>query len=104
MAASQTPATAARPQLITYRVTVDTPKGTFDVDLKTAQGPDAAGRRAWLSLVQARYGDVDEVKVLQTVPVCGWFAGCDNPATGETPHPIIGAVPTCDACDAFAAN
>lgn len=30
--------------------------------------------------------------------VCEWFALCENPATGTTPHPILGAVPTCDRC------
>ena len=30
--------------------------------------------------------------------VCMWFAACDNPATGTTPHPILGDVPTCDRC------
>lgn len=92
----------ARPQLITYRVTVETPKGVYDVELKSAQGADAAGRRAWLGLVQARYGDVDEIIVTGTVAVCGWFAGCENDATGETPHPILGNVPTCDSCAEWA--
>jgi hypothetical protein len=30
--------------------------------------------------------------------LCEWFALCDRPATGTTPHPILGAVPTCDRC------
>ena len=29
---------------------------------------------------------------------CGWFALCDRAATGTTPHPILGTVPTCDRC------
>jgi hypothetical protein len=35
---------------------------------------------------------------------CGWFAGCGRPATGTTPHPILGEVPTCDRCAAFAGH
>ena len=34
--------------------------------------------------------------------VCRWFALCDRPATGGTPHPALGIVPTCDWCAAFA--
>lgn len=33
---------------------------------------------------------------------CEWFALCDRAATGTTPHPILGAVPTCDRCHEFA--
>lgn len=33
---------------------------------------------------------------------CMWFAGCTNPATGTTPHPILGDVPTCVRCHKFA--
>jgi hypothetical protein len=29
---------------------------------------------------------------------CQWFAYCTNEATGTTPHPILGDVPTCDRC------
>jgi|JI9StandDraft_2_1071091.scaffolds.fasta_scaffold1319125_1 hypothetical protein len=49
-----------------YVVTVETPKGVFDVEL-IASSAELAGKRAWLSLVQARYGDVDEVIVVSTV-------------------------------------
>lgn len=35
-------------------------------------------------------------------PRCQWFLLCTNPATGTTPHPILGDVPTCARCDAFA--
>jgi len=31
--------------------------------------------------------------------LCGWFASCENPATGTAPHPILGDVPTCDNCN-----
>lgn len=52
------------PVLTAYVVTLSTPKGVFDVELNSTRGPDAAARRAWLGLVQARYGDVDEVTVI----------------------------------------
>jgi len=32
--------------------------------------------------------------------LCEWFALCTNPATKTRPHPILGAVPICDRCDA----
>jgi hypothetical protein len=34
--------------------------------------------------------------------ICQWFLRCTNEATGTTPHPILGEVPTCDRCAAFA--
>lgn len=33
---------------------------------------------------------------------CEWFLHCNEPATGTTPHPILGDVPTCDRCHKFA--
>jgi len=38
----------------------------------------------------------------RSAPTCRWFARCGRPATGTTPHPILGQVPTCARCDAFA--
>lgn len=38
------------------------------------------------------------------VVLCGWFARCTRPATGTTAHRILGQVPTCDRCAAFAAG
>jgi len=35
---------------------------------------------------------------------CEWFLLCTNPATGTTPHPILGDVPTCDRCHKFATD
>lgn len=32
------------------------------------------------------------------VQLCEYFAGCTRPAVGTTPHPILGAVPTCQQC------
>lgn len=52
--------------MTTYVVTVETPKGVFDIEL-IASSAERASSRAWLSLVQARYGDVDEVVVLSVV-------------------------------------
>ena len=49
-----------------YVVTVETPKGVFDVEL-LASSAERAGNRAWISLVSARYGDLDEVIVVSTV-------------------------------------
>lgn len=47
-----------------YLVTVSTPKGEAELEVPTTLGPEAAGRRAWLTAVQQRWGDVDEVKVI----------------------------------------
>lgn len=33
---------------------------------------------------------------------CQWFAKCGNPATVAIPHPILGHVPACDECNAWA--
>lgn len=33
---------------------------------------------------------------------CQWFAKCLNYATCNTPHPVLGNVPTCDRCHRFA--
>jgi hypothetical protein len=35
---------------------------------------------------------------------CRWFAGCKRAATGTTPHPVLGDVPTCDKCHKFATS
>lgn len=34
--------------------------------------------------------------------LCQWFLRCARPATGVTPHPILGEVPTCDRCHKIA--
>lgn len=30
--------------------------------------------------------------------VCEWFLFCENEATSEQSHPILGRVPICDRC------
>lgn len=35
---------------------------------------------------------------------CEWFALCPNLATGTTPHPTLGDVPSCDRCHRFATS
>jgi hypothetical protein len=50
----------------TYVVTVETPRGVFDVEL-IASSPERASNRAWISLVHSGYGDVDEVVVVNVV-------------------------------------
>lgn len=52
--------------------------------------------------VAAGRQDVADALEAMIVPTCQWFAGCGRPATGTTPHPILGAVPTCDRCAEFA--
>lgn len=47
----------------TYLVTVETPKGTAELEVPSTLGPEAAGRRGWMTAVQQRWGDVDEITV-----------------------------------------
>lgn len=82
-----------------YLVTLDTTQGMMDVDLRTTQGSEAAGRRARWTLINARvYGDVEDVQVISVTTVCSWFAECENPADGTLNHPFLGEVPCCDRC------
>jgi hypothetical protein len=41
---------------------------------------------------------------VQKPATCQWFLRCSQPATGTSPHPILGAVPTCARCAHFAAH
>lgn len=34
------------------------------------------------------------------VPLCQWWAMCDQPATHTLAHPVLGQVPICDRCRA----
>ena len=52
--------------IITWSVTVQTPKGLLLVDVPTFQGQEAAERRAHISVVAAGYGDLDEVEVISS--------------------------------------
>lgn len=52
------------PEIKQYLVTLDTPKGRAELEVPSTLGPEAAGRRAWLTGVQQRWGDVDEVEVV----------------------------------------
>jgi predicted metal-dependent hydrolase len=52
--------------LVTYSVTVQTPKGLLLVDVPTFLGQEAAERRAHISVVASGYGDMDEVEVIST--------------------------------------
>lgn len=47
-----------------YLVVIDTPKGQAELEVPSTLGPEAAGRRAWMTGVQLRWGDLDEVKVV----------------------------------------
>ncbi len=54
--------------------------------------------------------DADYCSVCQATPeavgcealvgLCEWFLLCEHPATTTRQHPILGAVPICDRCDA----
>ena len=43
----------------------------------------------------AAYPGHDSTEPIMT---CEWFALCGNVPTQMVPHPILGAVPTCDRC------
>jgi hypothetical protein len=43
-----------------------------------------------------------KLKGKSKVPYCQWFLLCTSPATGTTPHSVLGDVPTCDRCHQFA--
>ena len=37
-------------------------------------------------------------EIAEPLPVCGWYALCDNRATEAVDHPILGSVDICDRC------
>jgi hypothetical protein len=51
----------------TWTVTLDTPQGQAQLDVPTSLGPDAAERRAILAAASLRWGDIDEIRVLDVV-------------------------------------
>ena len=53
------------------------------------QGPRGTGARS------RTFPDAESTR-------CQWFLLCDQTATGTTPHPVMGPVPTCDRCHRFA--
>lgn len=53
-------------RLPVYLVTIDTPQGRAELEVPTLLGPAAAERRAWMTAVQLRWGDVDEITVVST--------------------------------------
>ena len=58
--------TDAPSSLPVYLVTIDTPQGRAELEVPTLLGPAAAERRAWMTAVQLRWGDVDEITVVST--------------------------------------
>jgi len=63
LAAGETDSPSSMP---VYLVTVDTPQGRAELEVPTLLGPAAAERRAWMTAVQLRWGDVDEITVVST--------------------------------------
>jgi len=57
--------------LLIYLVTLDTPQGRAELEVPTTLGPDAARRRAWMTAIQLRWGDVDEITVVSTELIIG---------------------------------
>lgn len=91
-----------KPLVIKYRTIIQTRHEQLAVDVASTLGPDAAGRRAhWTIVASRRFGDIDDITVLETYTVCTWFAACDNLAEQTMPHPVLGEVPICDRCRAI---
>jgi hypothetical protein len=90
--------------LNSYAVTLATPAGEFVVELNGSSARSASERAKW-SLVAARYGDVDEVEVVEVVEVdaCRYSVSCVNAATASVVMPF-GVVPMCDDCQALYAR
>ena len=56
-------------KLVRYEVEIDSPKGHFWIDVPSMIGPDAAGRRAYITAVSMGWGDFDEVTVVSITPL-----------------------------------
>jgi hypothetical protein len=54
----------------TYYLTFDTPKGMFDVEL-IGSNLEIATKRAYMSLLHAGYGDVDDILLVDWAKVDG---------------------------------
>lgn len=48
----------------TYRVTLDVVGGQAVLDVPSLLGPEAAGRRAYWTAAHLRWGDLDEIHVV----------------------------------------
>ena len=57
--------------LLVYLVTLDTPHGRAELEVPTLLGPDAAERRAWMTAVRLRWGDIDQITVVSTALTTG---------------------------------
>lgn len=62
----------------------------MDGDEDTAEGYRAAAK----SIQQA----ASRLALSINPTGCEWFGTCENPAVTHIPHPILGAVPTCQRC------
>ncbi len=69
---------------------------------KTIKAVHPSGFELKAKSVEAAMAKVDEAVGPAGLGACQWFARCDNYATGLTSHPVLGVVPTCDRCAAFA--
>ena len=58
--------TAGPGSLPVYLVTIDTPQGRAELEVPTLLGPAAAERRAWMTAVRLRWGDIDQITVVST--------------------------------------
>lgn len=65
------PPDAAPAPVQTWTVVLDTPKGRAELDVPTSLGPDAAERRAVVAAAAMRWGDIDEIRVLDVVAFSG---------------------------------
>jgi hypothetical protein len=89
-----------------YRVALTHPdlNGVFVADL-LAPSADKASKRVKLEAVHLfEAPQLLEADTKAEALVCEWFAGCDRPATGFVGHPVLGDVPVCEHCGAFAAS
>lgn len=96
------------------RVTATTASWMGDPDDAAAEAWEAYRKAGYDGAVQLRTRDAQNLhgiwrkleraaaRVKAQAPVCGWFLNCGRPATGTTPHPVLGEVPTCDRCHGFA--
>jgi hypothetical protein len=92
---------ALKRPLVTWEVTVRYPNDAPDHVRRWTVTTTWRIRRMEKA-VRAQHPEASEWEIRLVSKVCGWFAGCGRTATGSTPHPVLGSVPTCDRCRAFA--